>query len=118
LTGDLAWLARELATLRATPGRNATRFYLETLTTIFAFVDSKTNLAVVECGLGGRVRFYQCYRRQSARLTNLDLEYTAVLGTTHATIALQKVGVRLSWRIFQVLPRIVITRSYFLLYFV
>ena len=41
LTGDLAWLARELATLRATPGRNATRFDLETLTTIFAFVDSK-----------------------------------------------------------------------------
>ena len=53
LTGDLAWLARELATLRAMPGRNTTRFDLETLTTIFAFVDSKLTWAVVECGLGG-----------------------------------------------------------------
>ena len=120
MTGDLAWLARELATLRATPGRNATRFDLETLTSIFAFVDSnsKVTWAVVECGLGGRVGFDQCYRPQSVRLTNLGLEYTAVLGTTHSAIAFQKVGIRLSWRIFQVLPRIVITRSYFLLYFV
>ena len=118
MSGDLACLARELATLRATPGRNATRFDLETLTTILAFVDSKLTWAVVECGLGGRVDSTNVIDGEVFVLTNVGLEHTAVLGTTHATIAFQKVGIRLSWRIFQVLPRIVITRSYFLLYFV
>ncbi len=50
-----AWFARESAMLRATPGRNATRFDLETLTTILAFVNARVTWAVVECGLGGRV---------------------------------------------------------------
>jgi len=93
LTGDLAWLARELATLRATPGRNATRFDLETLTTILAFVNARVTWAVVECGLGGRVDSTNVIDGEVCVLTNVGLEHTAVLGTTHAAIAFQKVGI-------------------------
>jgi dihydrofolate synthase / folylpolyglutamate synthase len=42
----------------------------------------------------GRARgLDQCYRRRSVRFTNVGLEHTAVLGTTHAAIAFQKVGI-------------------------
>ena len=48
-----AWLTREAAMLQATLGHNATRFDLETLAAILAFVDARVTWAVVECGLGG-----------------------------------------------------------------
>jgi dihydrofolate synthase / folylpolyglutamate synthase len=88
-----AWLARESAMLRATPGRNATRFDLETLTTILAFVNARVTWAVVECGLGGRVDSTNVIDGEVCVLTNVGLEHTAVLGTTHAAIAFQKVGI-------------------------
>ena len=85
-----AWLARESAKLRATPGRNATRFDLETLTAILAFVGARLAWAVVECGFGGRV---DSTNGEVCVLTNVGLEHTAVLGTNHAAIAFQKVGI-------------------------
>src|SRR5258708_33322690 len=88
-----AWLARESAMLRATAGRNATRFDLETLTAILAFVDARVTWAVVECGLGGRVDSTNVIDGEVCVLTNVGLEHTAVLGTTHAAIAFQKVGI-------------------------
>ena len=88
-----AWLARESAMLRATPGRNATRFDLETLTAILAFVNARVTWAVVECGLGGRVDSTNVIDGEVFVLTNVGLEHTAVLGTTHAAIAFQKVGI-------------------------
>ena len=77
----------------ATPGRNATRFDLETLTTILAFVNARVTWAVVECGLGGRVDSTNVIDGEVCVLTNVGLEHTAVLGTTHAAIAFQKVGI-------------------------
>jgi len=79
--------------LRATPGRNATRFDLETLTAILAFVNARVTWAVVECGLGGRVDSTNVIDGEVFVLTNVGLEHTAVLGTTHAAIAFQKVGI-------------------------
>jgi folylpolyglutamate synthase/dihydropteroate synthase len=75
---------------RATAGRNATRFDLETLTAILAFVDARVTWAVVECGLGGRVDSTNVIDGEVCLLTNVGLEHTAVLGTTHAAIAFQK----------------------------
>ena len=66
-----AWLARESAMLRATPGRNATHFDLETLTTILAFVDARVTRAVIECGLGGRVDFTSVIDGEVCVLTNV-----------------------------------------------
>jgi dihydrofolate synthase / folylpolyglutamate synthase len=88
-----AWLAREAAILRATPGRNATRFDLETLAAILAFVDAGVTWAVVECGLGGRVDSTNVIDGEVCVLTNVGLEHTAVLGTSHSAIAFQKVGI-------------------------
>lgn len=88
-----AWLAREAAMLRATPGRNVTRFDLETLAAILAFVDTKVAWAVVECGLGGRVDSTNVIEGEVCILTNVGLEHTAVLGTSLAAIAFQKVGI-------------------------
>jgi dihydrofolate synthase/folylpolyglutamate synthase len=88
-----AWLAREAAILSAAPGRNATRFDLETLAAILAFVDARVLWAVVECGLGGRVDSTNVIDGEVCVLTNVSLEHTAVLGNSHAAIAFQKVGI-------------------------
>ena len=65
----------------------------KTLTTILAFVDARVTWAVVECGLGGRVDSTNVIDGEVCLLTNVGLEHTAVLGTTHAAIAFQKVGI-------------------------
>jgi dihydrofolate synthase/folylpolyglutamate synthase len=88
-----AWLTREAAMLQATPGHNATRFDLETLAAILAFVDARVTWAVVECGLGGRVDSTNVIDGEVCVLTNIGLEHTAVLGTSHSAIAFQKVGI-------------------------
>jgi dihydrofolate synthase / folylpolyglutamate synthase len=87
-----AWLAREAAILPATPGRDATRFDLETLAAILPFVEARVTCAVVESGLGGRVDSTNVIDGEVCVLTNVSLEHTAVLGTSHAAIAFQKVG--------------------------
>jgi dihydrofolate synthase / folylpolyglutamate synthase len=82
-----AWLAREAAILPATPGRDATRFDLETLAAILPFVEARVTCAVVESGLGGRVDSTNVIDGEVCVLTNVSLEHTAVLGTSHAAIA-------------------------------
>ena len=88
-----AWLVRERAWLRSEPGRNTTRFDLETLAAILAFVEAKVNWAVIECGLGGRTDSTNVIDGEVCVLTNVDLEHTAVLGSSHSEIAFQKVGI-------------------------
>jgi dihydrofolate synthase / folylpolyglutamate synthase len=90
---EQAWFAREAARIRGTPGLNATRFDLETLAAILAFVHAKVAWGVVECGLGGRFDSTNVIDGEVCVLTNVGLEHTAVLGTTHAAIAFQKVGI-------------------------
>jgi dihydrofolate synthase / folylpolyglutamate synthase len=88
-----AWLVRERALLNSEPGGNATRFDLETLAAILAFVEAKVNWAVVECGLGGRTDSTNVIDGEVCVLTNVELEHTAVLGSSHSAIAFQKVGI-------------------------
>jgi dihydrofolate synthase/folylpolyglutamate synthase len=52
-----AWLARERALLNSDPGGNTTRFDLETLAAILAFVEAKVSWAVIECGSTVRCAF-------------------------------------------------------------
>jgi dihydrofolate synthase/folylpolyglutamate synthase len=90
---NCAWLLRERASLNSEPGGNTTRFDLETLAAILAFVEAKVNWAVVECGLGGRTDSTNVIDSEVCVLTNVELEHTAVLGTSHSAIAFQKVGI-------------------------
>jgi dihydrofolate synthase / folylpolyglutamate synthase len=88
-----AWLVRERALLNSEPGGNTTRFDLETLAAIQSFVEAKVNWAVIECGLGGRTDSTNVIDGEVCVLTNVELEHTAVLGTSHSAIAFQKVGI-------------------------
>jgi hypothetical protein len=81
---NCAWLIRERAWLHSEPGRNTTRFDLETLAAILAFVEAKVNWAVIECGLGGRTDSSNVIDGEVCVLTNVDLEHTAVLGSSHS----------------------------------
>jgi dihydrofolate synthase/folylpolyglutamate synthase len=88
-----AWSVRERALLNSESGGNTTRFDLETLAAILAFVEAKVNWAVIECGLGGRTDSTNVIDGEVCVLTNVELEHTAVLGTSHSAIAFQKVGI-------------------------
>jgi dihydrofolate synthase / folylpolyglutamate synthase len=90
---EQAWAARQDAVLRGGPGGDATRFDLETLGAILAFAEAQVDWVVLECGLGGRTDSTNTVHAEVAVLTNVGLEHTAVLGTTHAAIAHQKVGI-------------------------
>jgi dihydrofolate synthase/folylpolyglutamate synthase len=90
---DQAWAARQDAVRRDSPGQGATRFDLETLAAILAFAAAGVDWAVLECGLGGRSDSTNVVDGEVAVLTNVGLEHTAVLGTSHAAIAGQKVGI-------------------------
>ena len=90
---ELAWTARQDAVRRGGPGRDATRFDLETLAAILAFAEARVDWVVLECGMGGRTDSTNAVDAEVAVLTNVELEHTAVLGTTHAAIAHQKVGI-------------------------
>jgi dihydrofolate synthase/folylpolyglutamate synthase len=90
---ELAWTARQGAARRGGAGRNATRFDLETLAAILAFAEARVDWVVLECGMGGRTDSTNTVDAEVAVLTNVELEHTAVLGTTHAAIAHQKVGI-------------------------
>ena len=56
-------------------------------------MNARVTWAVVECGFGGRVDSTNVIDGEMCVLTNVGLEHTAVLGTTHAAIAFQKVGI-------------------------
>jgi dihydrofolate synthase / folylpolyglutamate synthase len=88
-----AWLMREHAFARGRVGSHATRFDLETLAAILAFVEAHVHWAVIECGMGGRFDSTNVIDAEVAVLTNVALEHTAVLGKTHAAIAYQKAGI-------------------------
>jgi dihydrofolate synthase / folylpolyglutamate synthase len=90
---ERAWAARQDAARQGRPGGDATRFDLETVAAILAFVEAQVEWAVLECGLGGRTDSTNVVDGEVAVLTNVGLEHTAVLGATHAAIAYQKVGI-------------------------
>ena len=85
--------AADAAASERTPGQNATWFDIATCAAFLAFAREEVEWAVVEVGLGGRLDSTNVVAPELALVTNIDLEHTAILGTTRAAIAREKGGV-------------------------
>lgn len=90
---ERALAAREAARAAATAGQGATWFDVITAAAFAIFADAGVDWAVVECGLGGRLDSTNVVRGEVCIVTNVDLEHTAVLGSTRAAIAREKAGI-------------------------
>jgi len=76
-----------------TDARNATWFDVLTAAAFDAFAAERVAWAVVEVGLGGRLDSTNVVDGEVCVITNIDLEHTAILGTTRAAIAAEKAGI-------------------------
>ena len=68
-------------------------FELVTAMGFLAFVQRGCDIAVIEVGLGGRYDSTNVLDPLVSVITRIDLEHTAVLGSTHREIAFQKAGI-------------------------
>lgn len=73
--------------------REATWFDLLTAAAFSIVAESRVELAVVECGLGGRLDSTNVVHGPVVAVTNIYLEHTAVLGPTRRAIAAEKAGI-------------------------
>jgi dihydrofolate synthase/folylpolyglutamate synthase len=64
-----------------------------TAAAFLVFAEERVEWAVVECGLGGRLDSTNAVDGEVCVITNIDLEHTAVLGSTRAEIAREKAGI-------------------------
>lgn len=71
----------------------ATQFETLTAAALAEFAAAEVDVAVVEAGLGGRHDATNVLRSSLQVLTNVALEHTEHLGTTHETIAAEKLAV-------------------------
>ncbi|MEM7306809.1 MAG: bifunctional folylpolyglutamate synthase/dihydrofolate synthase [Planctomycetota bacterium] len=85
--------ARDAATRHGTSARDASWFDVLTAAALAAFAEARLDLAVVEVGLGGRLDSTNVVRSEVCVVTNIDLEHTAILGSTRAAIAGEKAGI-------------------------
>lgn len=85
--------AREDALAAASPGAAATWFDVLTAAAFRALAAAGVEVGVIECGLGGRLDSTNVLAAPVCVLTNVDLEHTALLGTTRAAIAREKAGI-------------------------
>lgn len=90
---DAALSARDEAEADGTAARDASWFDLFTVAGFHALRAAQVGWAVVEVGLGGRLDSTNVIEAELAILTNIDLEHTAVLGSTRAAIAAEKAGI-------------------------
>ncbi len=78
----------------ASPAADAvSTFELVTAMSFAAFAQRACDLAVIEVGLGGRYDSTNVLQPVATVITRIDLEHTAVLGSTFAEIAVQKAGI-------------------------
>lgn len=70
-----------------------TRFELLTVAALLHFSDEGVDVGVIEVGMGGTWDSTNVIDSTVAVLTNVDLDHTAVLGTTIRQIASDKVGI-------------------------
>ncbi|MFO7868288.1 MAG: folylpolyglutamate synthase/dihydrofolate synthase family protein [Bacteroidales bacterium] len=59
----------------------------------YFFAQEKVDIAVIEVGLGGRLDSTNIIAPIVACITNIDLDHTQILGTTHTAIAHEKAGI-------------------------
>jgi len=88
-----ALAAREAAILEGGPAADATWFDVMTAAAALAFARAGATWGVFECGLGGRLDSTNALHGEVCVVTNVDLEHTAILGSTRAAIAAEKVGI-------------------------
>ena len=88
-----ALAVRGEAIAAATAGRQASWFDVFTAAALTAFAESGVQWAVVECGIGGRRDSTNAIDGDLAVLTNVDLEHTAILGSTRSAIVREKLGI-------------------------
>jgi dihydrofolate synthase/folylpolyglutamate synthase len=88
--GALAQLVEEVLAC----GVELTFFEVATCAAFLAFARRGVDVAVVECGLGGRLDATNVLvRSQVSIITTISLEHTDVLGATSAAIAREKAGI-------------------------
>jgi dihydrofolate synthase/folylpolyglutamate synthase len=68
-------------------------FEFLTATGFVHFARARVDFAVLEVGMGGRLDATNVVEPEVAVITNVDLDHTEYLGTTHAAIAGEKAGV-------------------------
>ena len=90
---ELITLLQRLADVESVSSIALTRFELLTAAALLHFSDEGVDVAVIEVGMGGTWDSTNIIHSDVAVLTNVDLDHTAVLGTTIAEIASDKVGI-------------------------
>ena len=90
---SLVALLSRLADVESVSGIVLTRFEVLTVAALLHFSDEGVDVAVIEVGMGGTWDSTNVINSDVAVLTNVDLDHTAVLGTTIAEIASDKVGI-------------------------
>jgi dihydrofolate synthase/folylpolyglutamate synthase len=96
---SLVLLLSRLADVESVSAISLTRFELLTVAALLHFSDEGVDVGVVEVGMGGTWDSTNVINSDVAVLTNVDLDHTAVLGTTIGAIASDKVGIFRSERI-------------------
>lgn len=71
----------------------ATFFEIHTAVAFVYFADQAVDIAVIEVGLGGRLDSTNVITPEVAAITAIQLEHTAILGSTLAAIAGEKAGI-------------------------
>jgi len=84
---------REACPAAFAPSDPATYFELLTAIALWHFAKEATDAVVLETGLGGRLDATNAVRPQVTAITRVDLDHTALLGTTLRAIALEKAGI-------------------------
>ena len=90
---ELIGLLQRLSDVESVSGIVLTRFELLTAAALLHFSDEGVDVAVIEVGMGGTWDSTNVIDSDVAVLTNVDLDHTAVLGTTIREIASDKVGI-------------------------
>jgi dihydrofolate synthase/folylpolyglutamate synthase len=86
-------LLQRLSDVESVSGIALTRFEILTTAALLHFSDEGVDVAVIEVGMGGTWDSTNVINSDVAVLTNVDLDHTAVLGTTVRAIASDKVGI-------------------------
>lgn len=69
-------------------------FFELTVAMAFAwFAEEKTDIAVIEVGMGGRLDSTNIIQPELALITNIGLDHQQFLGNTHSAIATEKAGI-------------------------
>lgn len=90
---DFVLLLERLSDLEEVTSITLTRFELLTVAALLHFSDEGVDVAVIEVGMGGTWDSTNVIDADVSVLTNVDLDHTAVLGSTVSAIASDKVGI-------------------------